>query len=102
MSYLCFMILYNVSIIVEDSSHDQVVEWLKSRLLQNSYETNFLKMLESPHEGSTYCIQFVAPDDTVISKFQQDVLVDLQAYLATHHNGKAFLFDSKMQYLSLE
>lgn len=96
------MILYNVSIIVEDNSHDEVVNWLKSQLRASAYETKFLKMLESPHEGSTYCVQLVATDDTVISQFQQDVIVKLQAYLAAHHTEKAFLFDSKMQYLSLE
>lgn len=59
-------------------------------------------MLESPHEGSTYCIQVVATDDTEILKFQEDVLVELQAYLTTSHAEKAFIFDSKMQYLALD
>src|SRR5690606_25406526 len=96
------MILYNISIIIEDSSHDQVVNWLKSYLRTSSYETTFLKMLDSPHEGTTYCVQLLATDDTAILKFQEDVVAELQTYLATHHTEKAFIFDSKMQYLSLE
>lgn len=96
------MILYNISIIVDDSSHDAVLGWLKAHLRKSTYETKFLKMLESPHEGSTYCIQVVATDDTEILKFQEDVVMELQVYLTTNHAEKAFIFDSKMQYLSLE
>ncbi|PRD54577.1 DUF4286 family protein [Sphingobacterium gobiense] len=96
------MILYNISIIMEDSRHDQVVNWLKSHLRTSSYETTFLKMLDSPHEGHTYCIQFLAADDAAIGKFQEDVMAELQTYLMTNHAEKAFIFDSKMQYLSLE
>lgn len=96
---LC-MILYNISIIVEDSSHDQVVNWLKSYLRKSSYETKFLKMLDSPHEGNTYCVQLEAADNAAIVKFQEDVVIELQNYLMTHHAEKAFIFDSKMEYLS--
>ncbi len=96
------MILYNISIIVEDSSQEQVVNWLKSYLRTSSFETKFLKMLDSPHEGNTYCVQFLATDDITIVKFQEDVVAELQAYLIAHHSEKAFIFESKMQYLSLE
>ena len=96
------MILYNISVIVEDSSHDQVVQWLKSSLRKSPYETAFLKMIDSPHEGHTYCIQFQAVDHALIVKFQEDVVVELQTYLMNHHAEKAFIFESKMQYLPLE
>lgn len=59
-------------------------------------------MLDSPHEGNTYCVQFLAADDNVILKFQEDVVAELQGYLTAHHTEKAFIFDSKMQYLSLD
>ncbi len=96
------MILYNISIIIEDRSHDQVVNWLKSHLRTSTYEINFLKMLDSPHEGTTYCVQLLAADDTVIFKFQEDVVAEMQTYLTAHHPERAFIFESKMQYLSLE
>ena len=96
------MILYNISVIVEDSSHHKVIQWLKSHLRASNYETTLLKMLDSPHEGNTYCVQFLATDHAAIVKFQEDVVAELQTYLATNHTEKAFIFDSKMQYLSLE
>ena len=96
------MILYNISVIVEDSSHDQVIQWLKSHLRASAYETTLLKMLDSPHEGNTYCVQSLATDHATIVKFQEDVVAELQTYLLASHTEKAFIFDSKMQYLSLE
>lgn len=66
------------------------------------YETKFLKMLDSPHEGTTYCIQVTAADEETIQGFQADVLHTIQAYIGTNHHEKAFIFDSKMQYLDLD
>lgn len=96
------MILYNISIIVEDSSHDDVLAWIKKQLPQLSADIRLLKMLDSPHEGTTYCLQITAEDEQAITSFQEALLPDLQQYIATKHTEKAFIFDSKMQYLSLD
>ena len=95
------MILYNISIIVEDSSHEQVFSWVKSQLREIAYDTTLLKMLDSPHEGTTYCVQLQAADETAIVRFQEDVVGKLQSYLTTQHAEKAFIFESKMEYLSI-
>jgi len=97
-----YMILYNISIIIEDGAHHDLFSWLKNMLREISYETKFLKMLDSPHEGSTYCIQMTAADEETIQNFQTDVLQTIQAYIGNNHNEKAFIFDSKMQYLDLD
>ncbi len=96
------MILYNISVIVEDSSHDDVLAWIKQRLPQLSAEIRLLRMLDSPHEGTTYCLQMTAEDDQAIASFQDELLPGLQQYIATKHTEKAFIFDSKMQYLSFD
>ena len=95
------MILYNISLIVEDSSHDELFTWIKKHLQNISHDVKFLKMLDSPHEGTTYCIQFAAENQEALGAFQDDVLTDLQYYIAKNHTEKAFIFDSKMEYLSL-
>lgn len=96
------MILYNVSLIIEDSDHDMLLDWLKSTLRQNRFEAKFLKMLDSPHDGSTYCIQIVAQNEDMINSFQLEVLQQLQEQIAIRHKDKAFIFDSRMQYLALD
>lgn len=94
------MILYNVSVIIDDSSHADLYQWLIDTLRDNPFGAKLLKMLDSPHEGTTYCIQIVAGDDA-IAVFQQELLVHLQDYIIKHHAGKAFVFDSRMEYMAL-
>lgn len=94
------MYLYNISIIIEESQHQVVLNWLKNEWLpQLTNETKFLKMINSPHEGHTYCIQFTGSSQDEISSFQENKLIILQEYLAVNHHEKAFIFDSIMQYL---
>lgn len=95
------MILYNISVIIEDSAHQDLFNWLKNTLREIDFEAKFLKMLDSPHEGSTYCIQVTAIDESTIQRFQEDVVQKIQAYIGSNHAEKAFIFDSKMQYLDL-
>ena len=94
------MYLYNVSIIVEETQHDTLLAWLQKEWLPSlDSETKFLKMLNTPHEGHTYCVQLVAENEEEIGLFQQTKLSELQHHLLVNHNEKAFLFDSVMQYL---
>lgn len=95
------MILYNVSVIIDDSSHDALLAWLKSELQSTTYDINFLKMLDSPHEGSTYCIQLITADESKITDFQQEVLIRIQEHISTKYTEKAFIFDSKMRFLPI-
>lgn len=94
------MFLYNVSIIVEDASHSQVFDWLSNIVKNQTLPIKLLKMLDSPHEGTTYCIQLTTADDAIIDAFQQSILLELQAYIGQHHREKAFIFDSKMEFIA--
>jgi len=62
-------------------------------------QAKFLKLLDSPHEGHTYCVQLVFENPSEIPTFQQEKLVILQSHIATNHLEKAFLFDSTMKYI---
>lgn len=95
------MYLYNISIIVEDSHHDALLTWLKNEWIPSlkREEIKFLKMLDSPHEGHTYCVQLNTQEQELVKEFQETKMVELQNHLASQHHEKAFLFDSLMQYL---
>lgn len=95
------MYLYNISIIVEDSHNDALLTWLKNEWIPslNLQEIKFLKMINSPHEGQTYCIQLNTPKEELVKDFQETKMVELQNHLGTKHHEKAFVFDSLMQYL---
>ncbi len=94
------MFLYNVSIIIEDSIHQEVITWTKGLLNEHpGFAIKLLKMLHSPHEGQTYCLQVVLNDEEEIERIREQVIQRLQEYISTHHVEKAFLFDSIMQYI---
>lgn len=94
------MYLYNISLIIEDNSHDIIIDWLRENWIpQIGQDIHFLKMIDSPHEGHTYCIQLQAKEKDEIEKFQQSHLAELNQYIHTQHREKAFIFDSLMQYL---
>ncbi|GGE22715.1 DUF4286 family protein [Sphingobacterium cellulitidis] len=94
------MFLYNVSIIIEDSVHQELINWTKGLLNENpDYAIKLLKMLHSPHEGQTYCLQTILNSKEEIEMIKEQVIQKLQDYISTHHVEKAFLFDSIMQYI---
>ncbi len=94
------MFLYNVSVIAEEAIHQEIVVWIQDNILQSQkFEVHFLQMLQSPHEGMTYCIQVVLPSEEHIADFQQVHLLPLQELVAETYQNKVFLFDSTMKYL---
>jgi hypothetical protein len=94
------MYLYNISIIVDNDRHEILIKWLKDNWLNTlPAQAKFLKLLDSPHEGHTYCVQLIFENPSEIPTFQQEKLVILQSHIATNHLEKAFLFDSTMKYI---
>ncbi|MCL7989259.1 DUF4286 family protein [Sphingobacterium sp. lm-10] len=96
------MYLYNISIILEESAHADTLNWINSTYLPAlslNHNPQFLTMLDSPHEGHTYCLQVKFSDQDALENFKAQYMPELQNYLATHHAERAFLFDSTMQYL---
>lgn len=94
------MYLYNVSIIVEENNHTTLLEWIKKEWIPNiPNEAKLLKMLNSPHEGHTYCIQLIAHSEEEIQAFNEQYIQTLQQHIGLVHRDKAFLFDSIMQYV---
>ncbi|WP_149915549.1 DUF4286 family protein [Sphingobacterium cavernae] len=94
------MYLYNISIIVDNDRHEILIQWVKDNWLNTlPAQAKFLKLLDSPHEGHTYCVQLVFENPSEIPTFQQEKLVILQSHITTNHLEKAFLFDSTMKYI---
>lgn len=94
------MYLYNISIIIEESQHHALFSWVQQSWIPTlPADTKLLKMVNSPHEGYTYCIQLIVNNEQQIQHFQSEHISSLQAHIAQHHSEKAFIFDSVMQYL---
>src|SRR5690606_31125126 len=97
------MYLYNVTIIVENDIREAVKTHLQAeRFGAQAPDGAFslLELLDSPHDGTTYCVQLRCNDRATIATFQTQGLATLQIRLNEQHPGKVVFFDSTMQYLN--
>ena len=97
------MYLYNVTIMVENDIQGSVKQLLDTQLFSHpspEAPLSLLQMLDSPHEGTTYCVQLRCQNKDDIPAFQQRHLASIQALLNERHPGKVVFFDSIMEYLN--
>lgn len=94
------MFLYNISVILEENLDNSIVSYIENELLSASnYPYHVLEMLDSPHPGNTFCIQFQVPTEESIDDIKANHVAELQSYIQQHYAEKIFLFDSVMKYL---
>lgn len=97
------MLLYNITVIVEDDIADKWVTWIKEDFIAPTMLTgifiskSLLKVMFSPNEGVTYCIQFTAENLEAVQQFKQVHEPALMAALAAQFGNKALSFTSLME-----
>ena len=98
------MYLYNVTLIAENDIGEAVYRYLMTQLADGAHGTDnrpaLLEMLDSPHDGRTYCIQLRTDSRADITTFQQTRLTTIRTHLDAVHAGKVLVFDSVMKYLN--
>ena len=97
------MYLYNVTVIVENDIREATKTHLHTELRGEQYRDEtfaLLELLDSPHEGATYCIQLRCNERADIAAFQTNELARIQASLNQAFPGKVVFFDSIMEYLN--
>lgn len=74
--------------------------WIKNEWIPKvPSQVKLLKMLNSPHEGHTYCVQLIAESEEEIQRFNEHYIQNLQQHIRSEHQDKAFLFDTIMHYI---
>ncbi len=100
------MILYNITVIIEPTIETEWLNWVNQTFIPSALSGNLLvsnrllKVLDSPNEGVTYCLQFIADSVENYTKF---VTLHAPALLQTHtlqFNNKALFFTSVMEFIS--
>jgi hypothetical protein len=99
------MIIYNVTINVEDDVHEQWLSWMKQTHLPEVMHTGFFteykmaKLLtRQPDEtGTTYVIQYTAKSMNDYESYQRDCAPALQAETRKLFDGKFVAFRSLME-----
>jgi hypothetical protein len=103
--YLCAMLLFNVTVIIEEASAQDFLSWMKETHIPKLMDTEcfvshrFLQIKDSPNEGISYCVQFIAEDEPAHKRF-----LDLheQNFIAEMYNKypkKLVTFSTLMEFV---
>ena len=100
------MLLYNVTLIIEDASAEAWLQWMKEEHIPQVMDTGMfvsnrlLKVVDSPNEGVTYCSQYVVQSITDYDTYQLTHAPRLQEELNTRFKDKFVAFRTLMEYIS--
>jgi hypothetical protein len=99
------MILYNVTIIMDDEIHDEWLTWMKLKQIPEVMNTGcfvsnrLLKIVDSPNEGVTYCIQYISDSLEKLNEFRQIHDHLIQANIPLQFNNKLVVFPTVMEFI---
>lgn len=100
------MLLYNVTLIVEDTSAEAWLQWMQDVHIPQVMATGMfvsnrlLKVIDSPNEGVTYCSQYVAQSLADYETYQAVYAPALQEELNTLFKDKLVAFRTLMEYIA--
>lgn len=100
------MLLYNVTIIIEDAAADEWLQWMQEIHIPEVMATGkfvsnrLLKVLDSPNEGVTYCVQYVAENLNDYNDYQQIYAPALQADLQNKFENRLVAFRTLMEFIA--
>lgn len=100
------MLLYNVTLILEDSAVEEWLNWMQeihipAVLGSGKFVSHrLLKVLDSPNEGVTYCVQYVAESLADYEDYQLNYAPGLQAELQQKFENRHVAFRTLMEYVA--
>lgn len=103
--YLCHMLLYNVTLIIEDAVADKWLQWMQETHIPEVMQTGMfvssrlLKVVDSPNEGVTYCAQYVSENMENYDRYQDEFAPALQADLNERFANQFVAFRTLMEYV---
>jgi len=100
------MLLYNVTLIIEESSAEAWLQWMQEEHLPKVMATGMfvsnrlLKVIDSPNEGVTYCAQYVVQNMEDYETYQAQYAPALQLEIDTLFKNKFVSFRTIMEYIA--
>ena len=97
-------IFYNVTVKIENNTHDEWLKWMKEIHVPDVMKTG--KFLESKicrllemdeSDGKTYSFQYLAPDMKTFQEYQSEFAKALQKDHTDRYHGKYVAFRSLME-----
>ncbi len=99
------MVLYNVTLILDEAVEDEWLAWMKGVQIPGIMATDafisnrILKVLDSPNEGVTYCIQFIAESKDLFNQYQSRVENSFNVALANKFANRYVSFNTLMEFV---
>jgi hypothetical protein len=100
------MLLYNVTLIVEEASAEAWLQWMQEVHIPKVMDTGMfvsnrlLKVIDSPNEGVTYCSQYVAQSMEDYETYQAQFAPAIQEELGILFKDKFVAFRTLMEYIA--
>lgn len=100
------MLLYNVTIIIEDAAQEEWLQWMQDIHIPAVMETGkfvsnrLLKVVDSPNEGVTFCVQYIAESLAEYEDYQLNHAPALQAELQTKFENRFVAFRTLMEFVA--
>lgn len=97
------MLLYNVTLIIEEDVAPDWLLWMKEMHIPQVMATGkfvsnrLLKVVDSPNEGVTYCAQYMVENIADYNDYQQNFAAALQADLQSKFENKLVAFRTLME-----
>lgn len=97
------MILYNVTINIDDDIHQEWVEWMQSRHIPDVMSTGlFIKnkmcrLIDPPQEGITYSVQYFCKGMEEYIRYQEEFAEKLQMEHSERYKNKFVAFRTLME-----
>lgn len=98
------MILYNQTIIIDEDIQKEWLVWMRETHIPQVMSTNsfvshrMLKVLNSPNEGITYCMQYIADNLEKYEDYAEKFAPQLQPELAQKFENKYVAFHTIMEF----
>lgn len=99
------MLLFNVTVIIEEASATEWLEWMKATHIPQLMEKDcfvshrFLKIVDSPNEGLSYCVQFIAEDAAKHQTFLDLYEQEFTAEMYIKYPNKLVTFSTLMEFV---
>jgi len=100
-----YMLLYNITIILENAAENEWLNWMQETHIPAVMDTGrfvsnrLLKVLDSPNEGVTYCVQYVADNMDDYESYKAEYAPALQAELEERFKNRHVSFRTLMEYV---
>ena len=101
------MILYNVTINIHESVHDQWMKWMQEKHINDMLATGKFSsarmvkvLIEEDMGGTTYSIQFVTDSKETLQRYYDEDAPKLRAESASLFGDKMLAFRTELELIS--